>query len=286
MSLGQSLLLHGLDLAYALTSLALVTLGLAIVFGLLGVMNMAHGEFVMLGAYSMVAAQRAGWPMPAGLLLGVATCAVVGYVVHRWLLRPLYARPFDTLLATWGLALLLRKLVEAGFGRGYYNVRAPFGGPLRVFGVDYPAYRLALLALVLALLAVLYLWYRRSTAGLRVRAMISNPLLARALGIDTQRLAAWSFVIGVGLAGLAGVLLAPLVPVEPGMGVNFLLNAFFALVVGGLGSFGAFAGGVTVVGGAQSLLSGAFSSTVGYAAVLVVSVVFLWLRPDGLFARR
>ncbi len=286
MSPGQLLLLHGLDLAYALASLALVTLGLAIAFGLLGVMNMAHGEFVMLGAYSAVAAQRAGWPMPAGLLLGVATCAVVGYVVHRWLLRPLYARPFDTLLATWGLALLLRKLVEAVFGRGYYNVQPAFGGPLRVFGVDYPAYRVALMALVVALLLVLYLWYRRSAAGLRVRAMVSNPLLAQALGIDTQRLAAWSFVIAVALAGLAGVLLAPLVPVEPGMGVHFLLDAFFALVVGGLGSFGAFTGGVTVVGGAQSLLSGAFSSTVGYAAVLVVSVVFLWLRPDGLFARR
>jgi branched-chain amino acid transport system permease protein/urea transport system permease protein len=286
MSPGQLLLLHGLDLAYALASLALVTLGLAIAFGLLGVMNMANGEFVMLGAYSAVAAPRAGWPMPAGLLLGVATCAVVGYVVHRWLLRPLYARPFDTLLATWGLALLLRKLVEAVFGRGYYNVQPAFGGPLRVFGVDYPAYRVALMALVVALLLVLYLWYRRSAAGLRVRAMVSNPLLAQALGIDTQRLAAWSFVIAVTLAGLAGVLLAPLVPVEPGMGVHFLLDAFFALVVGGLGSFGAFTGGVTVVGGAQSLLSGAFSSTVGYAAVLVVSVVFLWLRPDGLFARR
>ncbi len=286
MSVGQALLLHALDLAYALTSLALISLGLAIVFGLLGVMNMAHGEFVMLGAYAAVSAQRAGWPLPAALALSVVACAAIGYVVERWLVRPLYARPFDTLLATWGLALLLRKLVEAVFGRGYYNVRAPFGGPLHLLGVAYPAYRVVLMAVVLSLLLVLYLWYRRSTAGLRVRAMVSNPLLARALGIDTQRLASLSFIVGVVLAGLAGVLLAPLVPVEPGMGVNFLLNAFFALVVGGLGSFGAFAGGVTVVGSAQSVLSGMFSSTVGYAAVLVVSVLFLWLKPDGLFARR
>ena len=286
MGFGHSMVLHGLDLLYALSSLALVALGLAIVFGLLGVLNMAHGEFVMIGAYTAVAVQGAGWPTWLALPLCVVVCIALGYVVERWLIRPLYARPFDTLLATWGLALLLRKLIEAMFGRGYRNVQTTLDGAVRVLGVQYPAYRLMLMGVVVLGLLLLYLWYQRSTAGLRVRAMVSNPTLAQALGIDTRRLATWTFVVGVVLAGVAGLALAPLVPVEPGMGVHFLLNAFFALVVGGLGSFGAFAGGVGVIGGVQSVASSIISSTFGYALVLAISILFLWLKPDGLFTRR
>ncbi|WP_018915263.1 branched-chain amino acid ABC transporter permease [Thiomonas sp. FB-6] len=286
MSLSHSIVLHGLDLLYALSSLALIALGLAIVFGLLGVLNMAHGEFVMIGAYTAVAVQGAGWPSWLSLPLCIVVCIGLGYGVERWLIRPLYARSFDTLLATWGLALLLRKLIEAMFGRGYRNVQTSLDGAIRILGVQYPAYRVVLMGGVVIGLALLYLWYRRSTAGLRVRAMVSNPILAQALGIDTRRVASWTFVVGVVFAGMAGLLLAPLVPVEPGMGVNFLLNAFFALVVGGLGSFGAFAGGVGVVGGVQSVASSVISSTFGYALVLTISILLLWLKPDGLFTRR
>ena len=150
----------------------------------------------------------------------------------------------------------------------------------------YPAYRLGLIAFALLLLGGLFFWYRRSSAGLRVRAMTANPMLAQALGIDTQRLASQAFVIGVMLAGAAGVLLAPLIRIEPGIGVDYLLDAFFVLVVGGLGSFGGFAGGVGVIGGSQALVSSIAGQTSGYAVVLVISILFLWLRPDGLFARR
>ena len=126
----------------------------------------------------------------------------------------------------------------------------------------------------------------RSAAGLRVRAMTANPVLAQALGIDTHRLASQAFVIGVMLAGAAGVLLAPLVRIEPGIGVDYLLDAFFVLVVGGLGTFGGFAGGVSVIGGAQAITSSLAGQTSGYAVVLSLSILFLWLKPDGLFARR
>ena len=114
--------LHVLNLAYELATLALTTLGLAIVFGLLGVINMAHGEFVMMGAYAAVAVQQWGLPLITAVPLAVVVCGGLGYAVERWLIQPLYARPFDTLLATWALAMLLRKLVEAIFGRGYRNV--------------------------------------------------------------------------------------------------------------------------------------------------------------------
>lgn len=279
-------LLHALNLAYELATLALTTLGLAVVFGLLGVMNMAHGEFVMIGAYAVVTVQQWDWPIVSALPLAMVFCAGLGWVVERWLIRPLYRRPFDTLLATWALAMLLRKLVEAVYGKGFRNIESGLGAPVQVGSLQYPAYRLALIALALALMVGLYFWYRRSVAGLRVRAMTANPVLAQALGIDTRRLASQAFVVGVMLAGSAGVLLAPLVRIEPGIGVDYLLDAFFVLVVGGLGTLGGFAGGVGVIGGTQAITSSLSGQTSGYAVVLMLAIVFLWLKPDGLFARR
>ena len=281
-----SWLLHALNLAYALATLGLTTLGLAVVFGLLGVMNMAHGEFVMLGAYAVVTVQSWGWPIATAMPLAMLVCGVLGYAVERWLIRPLYARPFDTLLATWGLAMVMRKTVEAVYGRGYRNIESTLGAPVSLGGVQYPGYRLALIALALVLMIALALWYRRSTMGLRVRAMTGNPVLAQALGIDTRRLASQTFVIGVVLAGAAGVLLAPLVRIEPGIGVDYLLDSFFVLVVGGLGTLGGFGGGVGVIGGTQSVVSSLLGQTSGYAVVLVLSILFLWLKPHGLFGRR
>ena len=284
--LDGNILLHGLNLAYELSTLALTTLGLAIVFGLLGVMNMAHGEFVMLGAYSVVTVQKLGLPLVAAAPLAVVVCGALGYVVERWLIRPLYARPFDTLLATWALAMLLRKLVEAVFGREYRNVESTLTEPMMVFGSQYPAYRLALIVLALVVMAGLFLWYRRSAAGLRVRAMTANPVLAQALGINTRRLASQAFVIGVVFAGLSGVLLAPLIRIEPGIGVDYLLDAFVVLVVGGLGTLGGMFGGVGIIGGSQAIVSSVAGQTSGYAVVLMLSILFLWLKPNGLFSRR
>lgn len=279
-------LLHLLNIAYELATLALTTLGLAVVFGLLGVMNMAHGEFVMLGAYAVVTVQSMGLPIMAAVPLAVVVCASIGYVVERWLIRPLYQRPFDTLLATWALAMLMRKMIEAVFGKGYRNVESELSAPMSLGGLQYPAYRLGLIALSVLVIVLLFVWYRRSAVGLRVRAMVGNPVLAQALGIDTGRLASQAFVIGVVMAGLSGVLLAPLIRIEPNIGIDYLLDAFFVLVVGGLGTLGGLVGGVGVIGGTQSVMSSVSGQTSGYAVVLVLSMLFLWLRPNGLFARR
>ena len=277
---------YGLNLAYQLAVLALVVLGLGIVFGLLGIMNMAHGEFVMLGAYSAVAVQQAGLALPLALPLAVVVCAIVGWLAERLLIRPLRDRPFDTLLATWGLSILIRKAVEAIYGRGYKSIEHGMTGTSHLFGTEYPTYRLVLLAMILVLLAATAVWYRRSPAGARVRAMVANPALAEALGLDTQAMARNAFIIGVVTAGLAGVLLAPLVRIEPYMGLDYLLNGFFVLVVGGLGSLAGLLVGTGIIGGTQVLVSSLMDQTFGYLAVLLVSIGFLWLKPHGLVGGR
>lgn len=277
--------LQGLNFVYISLTLALVALGLAVVFGLLGVMNMAHGEFVMLGAYSVLIVQNAGLPFLAALPLALAVCAAVGWLLEFLVIRHLYRRPFDTLLATWGLAILIREIVEATFGRDYKSIDQSLPGTVDMFGVDYPAYRIVLMALMVFFFVGLFVWYRRSNTGARIKAMVSNPALATAVGINTALLARGAFIFGVCMAGLAGVALSPLVRVEPYMGLDYLLSSFFILVVGGLGSLAGLLVGSTVIGGSDAIVSAITSKTGGYMAVLVISILFLWLRPNGIVAR-
>jgi urea ABC transporter permease protein UrtB len=276
---------QALNVVYGVTTLALLALGLAVIFGLLGVLNIAHGEFIMAGAYCAYITQAISWPFFAALPLALIICGALGFVVERGLIRPLYARPFDTLVATWGLSLLLRKLAEAAFGMGFYNVDVPLPGTVALLGTDYPAYRLLLIAVSGAVLIGLFVWFRLSRTGTRIKAIVGNRELAEAVGLPVQRVAAYTFVIGTCLAGLAGVLIAPLVPVQPFMGLDYVLKTFFVLVVGGLGTVMGVLSGAAIIGGLDSVVSAAINVTYGYLTVLVVAILFLWLKPRGLFAR-
>ena len=282
----QSLLVtQAINVAYEILILAVLVLGLAVVMGLLNVLNIAHGEFVMMGAYTAYMVQRAGLPYLVAVPAAAVVCGLVGLVVERFLIRPLRYDPFETLLATWGLGLLLRKLVELAFGRGFRSVDIPLSGSLNIFGEAYPTYRLVLMAIAVAVLVVLFLWYARAPTGARIRAMVGNPVLAEAVGIRTRRLARNTFVGGTAWAGVAGVMIAPLTPVEPFMGLTLIVNSFFALVVGGMGTVTGLLAGSTIIGGLQSVLTAAVSPTTAYLAMLMLSIFFLWQRPRGLFPR-
>ncbi len=276
---------QAINVVYAVSTLAVLTLGLAVIFGLLGVLNIAHGEFVMIGAYCAYLTQSWNWPYLVALPLTLALCALLGAAVERIMIRPLYRRPFDTLVATWGLSLLLRKIAEAIFGPGFHSVTIPLPGTVQFLGIEYPIYRVVLIAVSFAVAAVLMIWYGRSRTGSRIRAMVSNPELAQAQGISVRRLAAATFIAGTCLAGLGGVMVAPLVPVQPFMGLDYVLRAFFVLVVGGLGSVPGLLSGAAAIGGVDSAISAASNATDGYFAVLVLAILFLWLKPRGLIAR-
>ncbi|HEY3891147.1 MAG TPA: branched-chain amino acid ABC transporter permease [Bradyrhizobium sp.] len=282
----ESLLVtQAINVAYEILILAVLVLGLAVVMGLLNVLNIAHGEFVMMGAYTAYMVQRAGLPYLVAVPAAAVVCGLVGLVVERFLIRPLRYDPFETLLATWGLGLLLRKLVELAFGRGFRSVDIPLSGSLNIFGEAYPTYRLVLMAIAVAVLVVLFLWYVRASTGARIRAMVGNPVLAEAVGIRTRRLARNTFIGGTAWAGVAGVMIAPLTPVEPFMGLTLIVNSFFALVVGGMGTVTGLLAGSTIIGGLQSALTAAVSPTTAYLAMLILSIFFLWQRPRGLFPR-
>lgn len=271
-----------LNLAWQVGTLALVALGLAIVFGQLKIMNMAHGEFVMIGAYAPVITASLGLPGWAQVPVCLLTVAGVAFAVERSIVRHLYGRMFDSLLATWGLSILLREGVELIFGRSYQSVPVPIAGTVSVFGTDYPAYRIAVIIGIALGFGGLLWWNARSRVASRIKAMVGNPELAGAIGINTARLSAGSFVFGCTTAGLAGLILAPTVRIEPMMGLDYLIRSFFALVVGGLGSLEGLFVGTAIIAGTQSVLGALVSQTSGYLAVLALSILFLWLRPNGI----
>lgn len=271
-----------LNLAWQISTLALVALGLAIVFGKLQIMNMAHGEFVMIGAYAPVITSSLGLPAWLQVPVCLLTVALVAFVLERTIIRHLYGRMFDSLLATWGIAILLREAVELIFGRGYQSVTPPISGTISVLGADYPAYRIAVILGILAGFVALFWWNSRSKVATRIKAMVGNPDLAEAVGINTARLSAGAFIFGCCTAGLAGLILAPTIRIEPMMGLDYLIRSFFALVVGGLGSLEGLGIGAGIIAGTQSVLGAVANQTYGYLAVLSLSILFLWLKPDGI----
>jgi len=276
---------QGLNALFAVTILVIIVLGLAVVFGWLGVMNLAHGEFIMLGAYAAVFTNQHDLPFLLAVPLAVVLCSAVGWLVERILIRPLYARPFDLLLATWGLGILMREIVEAIYGGGFNNMPVPLPGSVDVLGVSYPTYRLSIMAMTIPLIGVMVWWYLKSPAASRVKAMVGNPELAEAVGIRTDILARNTFIFGSALAGLAGVVIAPLMSVNPYMGLDFVISAFFAIVVGGLGSVLGLFVGSGIIGGLDSVASAVFNRTTAYFFVLAIAILFLWRRPRGLFSR-
>ncbi len=271
-----------LNLAWQISTLALIALGLAIVFGKLRIMNMAHGEFVMIGAYAPVITSMLGLPGWLQLPVCLITVAFVAFVLERTIVRHLYGRMFDSLLATWGIAILLREIVELIFGRSYQSVSPPLSGTINVIGVDYPAYRIAVIIGIFLGFIGFSWWNTRSKMATRIKAMVGNPELAEAIGLNTARLSAGAFVFGCCTAGLAGLILAPTVRIEPMMGLDYLIRSFFALVVGGLGSLEGLGIGVSIIAGTQTFLGAVSSQTYGYLAVLTLSILFLWLKPNGI----
>lgn len=281
----EILVANGLNIAFEIATLALVAMGLAITLGLLGVLNLAHGEFVMIGAFCALCAQRLGLPYPAAFPLAIMVCIAIGWPIEKFLIRPLYSRPFDTILATWGLGLLLREGAEFLFGRGFSNVSQPVSGTVSIFGANYPVFQLVVMLTAILVNVALVAWFVRSVTGRRIRALVNNPDLAKAVGIPVEKLARNTFIFGLCLGGVAGVLLAPTVAVHPGMGIDYVLKSFFVLVVGGLGNIFGLMVGSGVIGGAEAVVSAIIDRTAGYTFVLVVALLFLWMKPRGLVNR-
>ncbi|MEV1169531.1 urea ABC transporter permease subunit UrtB [Nonomuraea sp. NPDC049784] len=260
--------------------LLLIALGLTFTFGQMGVINMAHGEFIMAGAYTAFLLQDLVLALPAAFLVA----GLMGLILERAAIRHFYGRPLDTLLLTWGVSLVLQQLARDLFGAPNVQVPAPswLSGGVGIL----PYNRLFIFGLAVAGVVAVWLYLTRTALGRRTQAVVQNRQLAATSGIDTGRVDMLTFFIGSGLAGVAGVALTLIGPVGPALGTYYIVDAFLVVVAGGLGQL---RGAVLAALGLGLLNSYAeFWSDASLAKVIVLAVIiaFLQVRPQGLFVLR
>jgi len=278
------------------TILLLMSLGLAIVFGLMGVINMAHGELMTLGSYTTYLTARyfgqyfPGWMdfyLLAAIPLAFAVCFGAGYALERGFVRFFYKRPLDTLLATWGLSLILQQTYRSVFGAQEVSVPLPpwlAGAWQPVPGIDLPINRIFIVGLTLVVAGFVYLLFFRSRVGLRARAVTQNRVMSSAVGINTSQVDATVFALGSGLAGIAGAVFTMIGSTNPGTGQAYVVDAFVVVVFGGVASLlGTVASSFTIAQ-SQTVLEYVTSNTMAKVAVLALVVFALYLRPNGLFS--
>ena len=281
----SNILFIGLSLS---SILLLIALGLSITYGAMGVINMAHGELVMIGAYTAV---LSGLYLNLNLFLALPLAflvsAGVGLAVERVIIRRLYGRIIDTLLATWGVAILLQQLIRlefGGLGPGFQSFPIPafLSENFDIFGFTVQPYRSFIIVLTIALTFLTWFLMYRTSLGTQVRAIMRNPQMAAACGIDVNRISAWTFAYGSGLAGVAGVLLAGFKAVIPDMGES-VVDGFLVVVVGGVGSLFGTLLSAAVLGQINGVFAILTNDIVARAIVFGVVIFLILLRPNGLF---
>jgi branched-chain amino acid transport system permease protein len=265
--------------------LALVSSGLTIILGTLGVLNFAHGALFAVGAYAAFVMLQYTQSFVLALVAGCGCMLALGFLLERLIIRFFYDRPHeDQILVTYGVGIVLVESLRAAFGGNAQRVPTPSWGQgaTQLGFLIYPTYRLQLIAIIAMLLFGLYLVLYRTAMGLVVRAGIENPLMVGILGINVRRAFLAVFAIGVVAVGVAGMLYAPVVAVTPDMGANFMAQSFVVIVLGGLGSFpGAVVGGL--LAGEIISLTSAFNSSYSEVMLYALMALLLVLRPQGLF---
>ena len=265
-----------LDAIFGVAVLILTSSGLVVIFGLMKVVNFAHGEAMMLGAYVALLSQSWG-SFPLSVFAAAIFVGVLGLVVERLMVRRLYRRVLDTILATWGLGLLIRELVRAIQGTSYNSLPPPVDGPIEILGTEYSQYRLIIVTVAAALLLALFLIDRFTPLGRLVRAVMANPDLAASLGVNVDRVYLASFGTGWLLAGMAGALLAPLVTITPQMGSTFLIGGFLTTILAGASLLG-IGPAAGLLGSTSGIVSTYFDATTASIATLIITVIVMRIR--------
>jgi urea transport system permease protein len=274
--------------------LLLAAIGLAITFGVMGVINMAHGEMVMLGAYSTYVVQTLlppslqNWSLAFAIPLAFVVAGAVGIAIERLVIRFLYTRPLETLLATWGVSLILQQLVRSLFGASNRQVSNPpfMSGAFDVGGLSITTNRLWIIVLSAVVFIGLQLVLRATPFGLQMRAVTQNRRMAASMGISTARIDMLAFGLGSGVAGIAGVALSQIDNVSPNLGQGYIIDSFMVVVFGGVGNLWGTAFGALLIGLANKLLEPLIGAVQGQIVLLIFIILFIQRRPRGLFALR
>jgi len=260
--------------------LVLAAIGLAIIFGMMGIINLAHGEFIMLGAYITTYLVLSGVPLVFAIILGSLGVGIFGLIIDRLVIRHLYGRPLDSVVATWGISLIMSQGMLILMGPTLQGTSTPLGS-FSVGGISYSTYKIILGVIAILLIVLMYWVFTHTRFGLRSRATMQNNAIAKSLGTNTTRMYTVTFVIGSALAGLAGGLYAPTTAISPSFGTGFLMESFVTVIVGGTNPLVGITMAGSSLGVVNSTLSYLFGTFIGRLGLLVVAIIFIRVWPTG-----
>jgi branched-subunit amino acid ABC-type transport system permease component len=274
-----------IQIAYAVASLALISVGLAVIYGMMRVINFAHGEFLMLGGYAVILPVQAGVNLwIAILVIAPLTVGLFGVVVERLIIRPLYGRVIDTVLATWGLSLLLIGLASAVLGYYQEGSKPPLGS-VAIGAYRESGYTFFVIGITAVIMLALYVGLKRTRFGLLARGTMQNSAMAAGLGVDTSKIYAATFGLGAALSGLAGGILAPISGVVPVIGTAYIAKAFITVISGGTTVLAGTASAAILLGAVNQVVTFLATPVVGEVALLAAAIVLLRLLPAGITGR-
>lgn len=277
----EQIALPVLDVLTSVALLVIVSLGISVTVGMMGIINLAHGELMMIGAYTVLLLTQAGWPLLLAMLAAPVVAGFFGLLMERLVLRWLYGRVIDTLLATAGISLVLIQAARLIFTSEARSVTMPLG-TVAVGEGAIAGYRLLMILIALALCTFTYLLFTRTRYGLEARAAALNPTMAAGVGINADRVNMWTFTLGAALAGIAGGVLAPFTTVTPSIAGSFMARAFMTAIAGGPAILLGTAASAGLLGTAESMVALFSTPVLGQVALLLLAIAILRLFPKGL----
>ena len=269
--------------------LLMIALGLAIIYGTTGVINMAHGEFVMIGAYTSWFLQtKLGMGLIASIIPIFIITALMGFLIERLIIRHLYNRLLDTILATWGIGVILQQFIRLTVGSElkYLEIPSYMAGSMSLFGQQVSIYRVFIFLFAIAIFILAWFIIFKTKFGMKLRAVTQNKDIASCFGVNSGAVYSATFAFGTGIAALAGAFIAPLKSISPDMGTNYIIDAFMVVVLGGVESLIGTAASSFIIGSTSSFIASFSNDTLAKALVLVIIILILRIKPEGLFTRK
>jgi urea transport system permease protein len=269
--------------------LLMIALGLAIIYGTTGVINMAHGEFVMIGAYTSWFLQtKLGIGLIASIIPIFIITALMGFLIERLIIRHLYNRLLDTILATWGIGVILQQFIRLTVGSElkYLEIPSYMAGSMSLFGQQVSIYRVFIFLFAIAIFILAWFIIFKTKFGMKLRAVTQNKDIASCFGVNSGAVYSATFAFGTGIAALAGAFIAPLKSISPDMGTNYIIDAFMVVVLGGVESLIGTAASSFIIGETSSFIASFSNDTLAKALVLVITILILRIKPEGLFTRK
>lgn len=265
----------------ALSFLLLSAIGLAVIFGMMKIINLAHGEFITVGAYATVISGKVlHLPLPVAMAAGVLVTILFGLILEKLVIRHLYGRPLDSVVATWGISLIVSQSFLVIFGPSYEGLQTPMGN-FKLGDYSYSEYRIFLIFFSISLLALLYILFMKTSFGALARATIEKPEIASSMGVNVKNVYSVTFAIGAGLAGVTGALYAPTMTIVPSIGQAFIVSAFITVVTAGASPFIGLVPAAAFLSTVQTSVTFFYKATIGIIALLFSVIIIIRFLPKG-----